>query len=467
MINPRLCMKIEEGKWFFIDFILLGALRVNGENRFWSLLVLNFGQVLFRQGLIFIIRGSVHLYSSRIKDAYTIEFLKGCMMQKVKADIVSKYLLHKQHLLDTSKANTVLEVIDDIIALHATSAATPYLSLFERMKQFQRGQLDRELYINRNLIRLGSMRRTLFILPTKAASMVFQATRMSEEQSLQILKVWSIPHSEYQRIADSIFTVLKDGPQPIRIIKQAMSPGLIRTIELPAGKNIARMTNVNIVLTVLQQQGKVFSEKFSDPILTRQANRYALIRTLYPSLNLESFNPEEAQIQLVKRYIEVFGPVTENDITWWTGLGKTIIQTALARLETELLPIQIKNSADAYLMLKSDYNKLKRFKGPRALPVLLLPYEDPYLKGYQQRNRLMTTENEKAVYVGGEARPSVMVGGKIVGIWNRVFEDSNNVIEILLFQGLGRSEKNILMEKARLQSLMMTGKEFQVIIKTR
>lgn len=388
-------------------------------------------------------------------------------MQKVKENVVSKYLLHKQHLLDSSRAATVLEVVEDIIALHATSAVTPYLSLFIRMTHFQREQLERELYVNRNLIRLGTMRRTLFILSTKLAPMVFQATRVPEAQSLQQLKVWNIPNSEYQRVADSIFTVLKDGAHPLRTIKQAMTPGLVRTIELPVGKNVARMTNVNVVLSVLMSQGKVFSEKFSDPLLTRHANRYALIRMAYPSLNLEALSPEEAQMQLVKRYIRAFGPVTEQDIAWWTGLGKTTVQTVLAQLETELLPLQIKNSPHDYLMLKSDYARLKKFKGPRSLPVLLLPYEDPYPKGYHERNRLVDAENEENVYVGGIATPSVLFNGKIVGIWNRVFEDSQDTINIDLFQRLGRKEKHTLMETARLQSLMITGKEFQVVIKTR
>jgi hypothetical protein len=387
-------------------------------------------------------------------------------MHKEKADLVTKYLLHKQHLLDTSRSESVLEVIDDIIALHATSAATPYLSLFARMKQFQRGLLDRQLYVNRTLIRLSTMRGTLFIMTTKVAPIVFQATRVPEAQSMQLLDVWSIPHSEFQRVADSVYGVLKDGAQPLRIIKEAITPGLVRTVERQIGKTVSRMTNVNIVLSVLMQQGKVFSEKYSDPILTRQANRYALLRTVYPQLNLEALNPEEALAQLVKRYLGTFGPATEEDIAWWTGLGKTKIQTALTALEPELLPIQIKNYSDEYLMLKSDYTAMKKFKGPRSLPVHLLPYEDPYLKGHQLRNRLVDGDHEKQVFIGGEAQPTVLVNGKIVGMWNRVFHELTHVITIVLFHRLSRGEKNTLMEKARLICQMMVGKDLQVVIKT-
>ncbi len=387
-------------------------------------------------------------------------------MQKLKENAVTKYLLHKQHLLDASQAETVLEVVEDIIALHATDASTPYLSLFARMKQFQRGRLDRELYANRNLIRLETLRGTLFITSIHLAPMLFQATRMPEDRIKQILQTWGIPHSEFQKIAETIFTVLKDGGQPLHLIKQAMSPGLVRTLERQIGENVARMTNVNIVLTVLMRQGRVFSEKFSDPILTRHGNRYALIRTIYPQLNLKSLSPEDAQALLVKRYIGAFGPVTEQDVIWWTGLAKTEIQTALTGIESELLPIRIKNYPDEYMMLEYDYAALKQFKAPRRLPALLLPYEDPYPKGYQVRNRLLKTEHEKRVYARGEEQPTVLINGKIAGIWDRVFYKSGETITIFLFQRVSRGEKNALMEKAHVMGQLMTGKAIKVVFKT-
>jgi hypothetical protein len=387
-------------------------------------------------------------------------------MKKVKDDVATKYQLHKQHLLDQSRADTVLEVVEDILGLHATSASTPYISLFARMKQFQRSMLDQELYIKRNLIRLGFMRRTLFILTTKLAPLAFQATRLTEAQSLQLLEGWNIPHSEYQRLAESVYTVLKDGAQPLRTIKQAMSPRLVRTLERQIGKNVSRMTNVNIALTVLMQQGKVFSEKYRDPIMTRHTNRYALTRTAYPNLNLESLTTEEAQTQLVKHYIRVYGPVTEQDVAWWIGLGKTKIQPIMTALESELLPIRIKKHSEDYVMLETDYNILKKFKAPRTLPVLLLPYEDPYPKGYQLRNRFVTTEHEKHVYIGGQVQPTVFVKGKMVGTWNRVFEEPGEAITVQLFQRIGRAEKNAIILQGKALGTLMTRKDCDVIIKT-
>jgi hypothetical protein len=295
---------------------------------------------------------------------------------------------------------------------------------------------------------------------------VFQATRAAKAKSAEQLKVWGIPHSEYQRITDSIYAALKEGPQPLRIIKQSMSPGLIRTIELPVGKQVARMTNVNVVMTILVQHGKVFSEKYSDPILTRHENRYALMGTVYPQLDLESISPEDAQIQLVKRYIEVFGPVTKDDAAWWTGLGKTRIRTAMAALEAELVPVQIKGNSEEYVMLDSDFAAMKRFKGPRKPPMLLLPYEDPYPKGYQLRNRLVKSERENQAYIRGAVQPTVWANGRIIGTWNRVFDKPGDAMTIQLFEGIRRNEKTTLTDKAHAMIKMMTRKDGKVVLKT-
>ena len=66
------------------------------------------------------------LYSCRHKRTANYRVALEIAMKKVKDDVAAKYQLHKQHLLDQSKADTVLEVVEDILGLHATSASTPY-----------------------------------------------------------------------------------------------------------------------------------------------------------------------------------------------------------------------------------------------------------------------------------------------------------------------------------------------------
>jgi hypothetical protein len=54
---------------------------------------------------------------------------------------VNSYLAHKQHLLPASQVTGVVQATRDIVALHATDPIGPYLSLWARVPDFQRGAL--------------------------------------------------------------------------------------------------------------------------------------------------------------------------------------------------------------------------------------------------------------------------------------------------------------------------------------
>ena len=56
---------------------------------------------------------------------------------------VNHYVLEKQHL--TSKCDNVMKCVEDIAGLNSITATTPYLSLFNRIKDFKKSMLDEEM----------------------------------------------------------------------------------------------------------------------------------------------------------------------------------------------------------------------------------------------------------------------------------------------------------------------------------
>ena len=83
------------------------------------------------------------------------------------ASQVNCCLAYKQHLLSTSRLADVVRVTRDLVALHATSAVGPYLTLQARVPDFQHEVLEDALYSRRELAaalkaelkRLASRRR--------------------------------------------------------------------------------------------------------------------------------------------------------------------------------------------------------------------------------------------------------------------------------------------------------------------
>jgi len=385
-------------------------------------------------------------------------------MKPLDESLVTQYVLHKHHLLEGSQAESILQVVNDIIALHATSAGTPYISLFARMKNFQRKHLDEEFYVKRNLVRLQAMRDTLFITSTQSASLLYQATKLSEAHLLKWLHKWGISLSEYHELVEKLCGILKGGEKTLLELKKALPKETVRSVELKAGKERYKGTNVNIVLSAMMHKGMVISEKGPETLRITKANRFALIKEKYPNLNLESVGCEEAKAMLVKRYVEVFGPVTEGDIAWWTGFGKTEVKNALATIEKGLRSLEIGGLEKDYLMLTTDYEQFVKFKPLNAHSVLLLPFEDPYTKGYKVRDRLIDSALERKAYVGSGVLPTILFNGEIIGAWNRSIEEGKGPIKLGFF---GQPKKDIekeIIEKAKAIGRLMSDHKVDVEI---
>ena len=78
---------------------------------------------------------------------------------------VGKTYLEGHFLLDSSKKRDLVEVVDKISGLNAQTARAPYISLYSRIDNFERGMLARALYKNRFLVKTWLMRGTVHIIP--------------------------------------------------------------------------------------------------------------------------------------------------------------------------------------------------------------------------------------------------------------------------------------------------------------
>jgi hypothetical protein len=308
------------------------------------------------------------------------------------------------------------------------------------------------------------MRGTLFITSTESAPMLYQATKMPESKLVKWLHKWGIPLSEYHGFTEKLYNVLKGSGKTLPEIKRVLPKKMARSVELRAGKTLYKMTNINIVLNAMMREGIVISEKGAEILSITKANRYMLLQEVYPKLNLECIRSEEAKVMLIKRYISVFGPVREEDINWWTNLSRTQIRNALTLIEEELVHINISGLKTDYVMLKTDYERFVKFKPLETCSVSLLPYEDPYTKGYKVRDRIIDEKLEKTVYVGGGVQPTVLLNGKIVGAWNRNIEGGKGPIKLRFFCQPKKDVENVIIQKAKAIGRLMANQEISVEI---
>jgi hypothetical protein len=130
-----------------------------------------------------------------------------------------------------------------------------------------------------------------------------------------------------------------------------------------------------------------------------------------------NLDPEEALIEVARRYLRAYGPAQKQDFNRWWGYWSGVGTATWAALEGELVNVSIEGTPAQ--MLRRDLDSAA--KTSTETSVQLLPLFDPYLLGHVNRDHLY-----EAVYRSRVSRTSgwisavVLVDGRVAGTWTHV-----------------------------------------------
>jgi hypothetical protein len=106
--------------------------------------------------------------------------------------------------------------------------------------------------------------------------------------------------------------------------------------------------NVSAIVNLMCDQGKLVRGRRARGWKSN-IHTYHLFRDFFPDVSLTELGEAEATTKLVWCYLRSFGPATEEDIVWWTGLNKTRIQAALDSLRKETAQIGVQELEGGFL----------------------------------------------------------------------------------------------------------------------
>jgi hypothetical protein len=144
---------------------------------------------------------------------------------------------------------------------------------------------------------------------------------------------------------------------------------------------------------------------------------------------------EEAMAALATRYVASHGPVTERDLAGWCQQTLTFAREAVALAGDAVATETI--GGQAYLVAAD------RPQPASGTPVRLLPGFDEYVLGYKDRSAILTPEEELRVVPGknGMFLGTVVVGGLVVGTWNRKTTARRTVVTVTPFGSLSATRR--------------------------
>lgn len=130
-------------------------------------------------------------------------------------------------------------------------------------------------------------------------------------------------------------------------------------------------------------------------------------------------DPHHARLELARRYLHVFGPVTASSFAHWAGIPATDARSTFAALDGTIMPVRTP-VGDALIL--ADDETAFREKSPPSRSVRLLPSGDTYYLCWGVDRELLVPEaKQRAELWTTRVWPgALLVNGEIVGVWRRV-----------------------------------------------
>jgi hypothetical protein len=328
-------------------------------------------------------------------------------------------LVVRHHVAPSAKATDVVTLASRLVGLHATDPATVFLAAAARLTKPTIAHVERALYDDRTLVRTLCMRRTLFVLPVELVPVVQAAVtdalmvaerkrtvRMIEENGIARHGARWLREVETQTLAAIEARGEATGAELAKAV-----PRLRKQIPYGEGKRWAgKMGMTSRVLFLLSCEQRVVRGR-PQGSWTSTRYRWAPMKAWLPD-GIPRMQSDAARAELVRRWLQAFGPGTEADIKWWTGwpLGHT--RRAIAALDT--LDVELDDGSVG--IVSADDDAPIRSPEPAAA---LLPSLDPTTMGWKERDWYLGPHRPAIFDTSGNAGPTVWWDGRIVGGWTQ------------------------------------------------
>ncbi len=149
---------------------------------------------------------------------------------------------------------------------------------------------------------------------------------------------------------------------------------------------------------------------------------------------------QTCRVELLRKYIARHGPVSRNDITYWSYLSRGHVDQALSDLGSDLVEVRIGHSKEAYIALDQDFEQ----DLPPPPKVIVLPKYDSLLLSLRDKSRFMDMAYYKRIFPKipvAMVKPTVLLDGFVAAAWRRVAKKRATSIEVQPFRKISRTDK--------------------------
>jgi hypothetical protein len=394
-------------------------------------------------------------------------------------------LVARHHLAGGAGARVagVAGVASELLALHATDAATVYLSARARVPGLTIEHVDKSLYDDRALVRMLGMRRTMFVVPIELRPVVQAACgddvagrlRRGLVQVIAEAGIAADGDAWLTEVAASALSELTARGTATAAELSRAEPRLAAKIMVAEGKSYGGAVSLTSrILNLMSAEGLIVRGRPRGGWTSTQYE-WAATGSWLGGETGEPVPAAAARVELARRWLHTFGPAPVSDLKWWTGWTAAQVKQTLEQLDITDADLD----GQPGIMLTEDDGASLTQRGPsmgiagsqmpyEAAPALL-PALDPTPMGWQDRDWMFGSPGvvSRAGIAGphremlfdrsGNIGPTIWWQGRIVGGWA---QRADGEIALRLLEDVGADATRLVEAEGERLSLWMGRNRF-------
>jgi hypothetical protein len=307
--------------------------------------------------------------------------------------------LSRNQLTARAPRGSLVEVTRRIGGLHAQVMSSADLSLWTRIRGHRRDDLPRALWQHKTLVKTWLMRGTLHLVPAEDLPVYCSALDARGHYAGAWLRYFEVTARDMERLIEVIGESLHEPRTRQELgaaVKARLGASMAKNLESGWGSFLKPAARRGM-LCFGPSQGQSVTFVRPDAWLG----------------NWREVSQEEAQAELLRRFLAAYGPASRDEFTEWAGGGHARgLRQAWKLIEDELAEVEPKR-----FLLAHDVAAFERARPSRA--VRLLPAFDPFLLPRQTRRYLVRSDEEydRIYRPQGWITPVVLRGGRAVALW--------------------------------------------------
>lgn len=335
---------------------------------------------------------------------------------------LSRHDAHRLRLhakqLSAQRGDNVADTVRAAAAIQAQDRLGEQLGVGTRSTGLTAAEVDQARLADRSVVRNWLMRGTLHLIP--AEDLRWMLDLLGEAMDAKALKRRAdlgISDDDHDNVLKFLRNELaSNGPMTRAEIGEAL-----RSAGLPwEGQTTPHLLRTASLLGVMcfgpERDGEA---------------THVLIDDWLPSVEA----PSDPGAELARCYFTAYGPATQSDFRWWSGIPAADARRCIQAAQEALTEVDI-DGQKMWVSSDSPDRINDVLSAPSDVLRVLGPF-DPYIVGYAKRDLDVPDHLLKRVNAGGGMlRPCVLIDGRLVGTWDRKRRARGLTVKVTCFEAL-------------------------------